>query len=97
MSKSTNSCASDAAPAVSGKAPSVKPGQRLTGERAERFGAYVVSLYSEPDPMAIRAICEKTGRSYGNIHRILTDAKVTMRSRGYQKPSGTEEHRDDVE
>lgn len=97
MSKSTNSCASDTAPAVSGKPPSVKPRQRLTGERAEHFGAYVVSLYSEPKPMAIRAICEKTGRSYGNIHRILTDAKVTMRSRGYQKPSGPEEHRDDVE
>ncbi|MFE2639433.1 helix-turn-helix domain-containing protein [Streptomyces scopuliridis] len=97
MTKTTNSCASEAAPAVSGKAPSVKPHQRLTGERAVRFGAYVVSLYSEPEPMAIRAICEKTGRSYGNIHRILKDAKVTMRSRGGQKAPGTEEHRDDVE
>ncbi|MDF3303210.1 helix-turn-helix domain-containing protein [Streptomyces tropicalis] len=76
----------------------VKPGQRLTGERKQRFTAYVISLYSsEPERMAIRAICEKTGRSYGNIHRILTDAKVPMRNRGYQKPSGREVHHDDVE
>ncbi|MYS33605.1 hypothetical protein GT025_05555 [Streptomyces sp. SID4920] len=75
----------------------VKPGQRLTGERKERFIAYVISLYSEPERMAIRAICEKTGRSYGNIHRILTDAKVPMRNRGYQKPSAREVHHDDVE
>ncbi|MFD7615564.1 helix-turn-helix domain-containing protein [Streptomyces sp. NPDC059802] len=97
MSKSTNSCASDAAPAASGKAPSVKPGQRLTGDLAESFRTYVVSLYSEPEPMSIRAICEKTRRSYGNIHRILKDAKVTLRNRGYQKPSGPKGHRDDVE
>ncbi|MEV5279806.1 helix-turn-helix domain-containing protein [Streptomyces sp. NPDC006692] len=75
----------------------VKPGQRLTGERAERFNAYVISLYSEPERMAIRAICAKTGRSYGSIHRILTDAKVPMRNRGYQRPSGHEENRDDDE
>ncbi|MFJ5952221.1 hypothetical protein [Streptomyces noursei] len=29
------------------------------------------------------------------IHRILTDAKVTMRNRGYRKPSGLGVHRDD--
>ncbi|MEW2497493.1 helix-turn-helix domain-containing protein [Streptomyces nodosus] len=39
-------------------------------------------------------MCKKTGRSYGNIYRILKDAGVTMRNRGYQKPSGLEEHHD---
>jgi hypothetical protein len=84
-------------PAARGQAPSVKPGQRLTGDLAERFRAYVVALYGPPEPMAIRAICRETGRSYGNIHHILKDAGVTMRGRGYQKPSGLEEHRDDDE
>ncbi|TLQ39342.1 helix-turn-helix domain-containing protein [Streptomyces marianii] len=88
---------SSPSPAAREQAPVVKPGQRLTGDLAKAFSAYVVSLYVEPEPMAIRAICEKTGRSYGNIHRILSDAKVTMRNRGYQRPSGLEEHRDDVE
>lgn len=92
MPNSTNSPALHA-PAAGGEVVLVKPGKPLRGEVAERFSAYVVSLYSAPKPMAIRAICEKTGRSYGNIHRILKDAGVTMRGRGYQKPS-PEEHRD---
>ncbi|MFF8902474.1 helix-turn-helix domain-containing protein [Streptomyces lydicus] len=94
MSTSMNSPTSSAARQ---QAPVVKPRQCLTGDLAEAFSAYVVSLYVEPEPMAIRAICEKTGRSYGNIHRILTDAKVTMRNRGYRGPSGLEKHRDDDE
>ncbi|MEW1760481.1 helix-turn-helix domain-containing protein [Streptomyces cyaneofuscatus] len=99
MPNATTSSTPHDAPVTAENAPpvKVKPGERLTGERAEGFNAYVISLYSEPERMAIRAICEKTGRSYGNIHRILTDAKVPMRNRGYQKPSGREVQRDDVE
>ncbi|MEV8391782.1 MULTISPECIES: helix-turn-helix domain-containing protein [unclassified Streptomyces] len=33
--------------------------------------------------LSIRAICERTGMSYGLVHRLLTeDAKVELRSRG---------------
>jgi predicted transcriptional regulator len=31
---------------------------------------------------SIRALAEETGRSYGGVHRLLEDAKVTFRSRG---------------
>ncbi|MFK4120000.1 helix-turn-helix domain-containing protein [Streptomyces longwoodensis] len=80
----------------------VKPRQRLTGDLATAFSAYVVALYTGPDGMSISAICEKTARSYGNIHRILTAAKITMRNRGGdQRPSRAaeprkEHHEDDV-
>lgn len=31
---------------------------------------------------SIRALAKDTGRSYGGIHKLLTDAGVTFRSRG---------------
>jgi predicted transcriptional regulator len=37
-------------------------------------------MYSKKTP--IRAIAEQTGRSYGAIHRMLSDAGVTFRARG---------------
>ncbi|MET9117553.1 hypothetical protein ABZX38_25620 [Streptomyces longwoodensis] len=95
------SASSSPSPEARDQAPVVKPGQRLTGDLAEAFSAYVVSLYAEPDPMTISAISEKTGRSQSNIHRILKAAKVTMRysNRGYQRLSRAADprkaHRDD--
>ncbi|MGW6145699.1 helix-turn-helix domain-containing protein, partial [Streptomyces sp. NPDC055140] len=74
--------------------PSAPPGKRLTGEQAVVFRAHVVSLYSEPNPMSIRAICAETGRSYGNIHTVLKKAGAARRPRGFQKPSRPKVHRD---
>lgn len=95
MPNATLSPAPPAAGDTSPTPPKVQRGKRLVGEKAIAFHAYVVSLYRrEPHPMSIRAICEETGRSYGNIHTILKNAKVEMRPRGYQRPARREEPRD---
>mgnify|MGYP001436628772 CR=1 FL=1 len=36
---------------------------------------------------SIRALAQETGRSYGGVHRLLTDAGVTFRSRGGDRRS----------
>ncbi|MER0477274.1 helix-turn-helix domain-containing protein [Streptomyces sp. Edi2] len=95
MPNATTFPAPPAAGDASPNPPKVPRGKRLVGEKATAFHAYVVSLYRrEPHPMSIRAICEETGRSYGNIHTILKNAKVDMRPRGYQRPTRREEPRD---
>lgn len=95
MPNATISPAPPAAGDTNANPPKVPRGKRLVGEQAIAFHAYVVSLYRrEPRPMSIRAICEETGRSYGNIHTILKNANVKMRPRGYQRPARREEPRD---
>jgi len=42
--------------------------------------ADIVTRYGRGD--SIRKIAAETGRSYGNVHRILVDANVTLRPRG---------------
>ena len=45
---------------------------KLASDLAERYGA----------GESIRSLASSTGRSYGFIHRILTEIGVTLRSRG---------------
>ena len=59
----------------------IPKGRRLKGEKAIRFATDVIKAY---ETKSIRRICEETGRSYGAIHRLLTNGGVTMRPRGYQ-------------
>jgi transposase len=58
----------------------LKKGARLTGEQRTAVADQVVALYNHG--FAIRDIADELGRSYGNVHRILKDAKVEFRSRG---------------
>lgn len=65
--------------------PQIDKGKRLSGETAARFTEQVVEAYVKRlAPM--RLICEATDRSFGAIHKLLSNAKVTMRARGYQSP-----------
>jgi hypothetical protein len=58
----------------------VKKGTRLTEERREILLAVLIYKYLKRN-MPIRAIVADTGRGYGTVHRMLSDAGV-LRSKG---------------
>ena len=61
--------------------PHIPKGTRLTGAAAEEFGEKIEKAYRRG--ATIRFIIEKSGRSYGCIHRTLSNRGVSMRPRGY--------------
>ena len=58
----------------------VKKGARITGSDRTKLAKDLVKKYS--GGASIRALAEETGRSYGFVHRILTENEVELRSRG---------------
>lgn len=59
----------------------LKKGARTTRLTGDKLATDVRSMYEKGQ--SIRAIAKKYGRSYGFVHRILTEAGVTIRgSRG---------------
>ena len=58
----------------------VKKGARLTGDDRTRMAETVTSLYGQGK--SIRDISAETGRSYGFVHRVLSETGVTLRGRG---------------
>ncbi|NLT53859.1 MAG: transcriptional regulator [Actinomycetales bacterium] len=59
---------------------SVKKGARITGEDRTKLAGELTKKYSQG--ASIRALAEETGRSYGFVHRLLTENEVALRSRG---------------
>lgn len=55
-------------------------GSRITGESRETLAASLVDRYNRGE--SIRSMAEDIGRSYGFVHGVLSEAGVTMRSRG---------------
>ncbi|MEH1017067.1 helix-turn-helix domain-containing protein [Micromonospora sp. CPCC 206060] len=60
-------------------APTAK-GRRLVGSERQAVAREVVRRYTAGE--SIRALAEATGRSYGYIHRILTESGVQLRQKG---------------
>lgn len=58
----------------------IKKGSRLTGEDRDKLAAQLAEKYKSGE--SIRALAEETGRSYGFVHRILTEQEVQLRGRG---------------
>ena len=58
----------------------IKKGARLTGEDRAQMAERVMAQYSEG--RSIREIAHDTGRSYGFVHRVLTESEVALRGRG---------------
>lgn len=54
---------------------------RLRGTDRSTFQERCVKLYEE-DELSVRDIVDRTGRSYGSVHRLLKDAGVQFRPRG---------------
>lgn len=61
-------------------AETLKKGSRVTGGDRDRLAADLRKKYDEGE--SIRALAASTGRSYGFVHRILTETGTTLRGRG---------------
>ena len=55
-------------------------GKRIAGAERDQLAAELRAAYE--GGASIRSIAESTGRSYGFVHRILTEVGVTLRGRG---------------
>lgn len=58
----------------------LKKGSRVTGDERGRLASDLRKRYETGD--SIRALAESTGRSYGFIHRILSESGTPLRGRG---------------
>ncbi len=58
----------------------LKKGSRVQGEQRDELSTQLRSRYESG--ASIRLLAQDSGRSYGFVHRILTDSGVTLRSRG---------------
>jgi hypothetical protein len=58
----------------------LRKGTRVTGEDRNRLATDLKSRYDAGE--SIRSLATSTGRSYGFIHRILTETGVALRGRG---------------
>lgn len=60
--------------------PVIKKGARITGGERTTLADDLKAKYAQG--ASIRALAAETGRSYGFVHRILTESDVSLRSRG---------------
>jgi hypothetical protein len=58
----------------------LRKGTRVTGEDRNKLASDLKTRYDAGE--SIRSLATSTGRSYGFIHRILTETGVTLRGRG---------------
>jgi hypothetical protein len=58
----------------------LKKGTRVTGADRTKLASDLKKRYNSGE--SIRSLAASTGRSYGFIHRILTETGVTLRGRG---------------
>ena len=61
-------------------ADQLKKGSRVTGNSRDKLAAELKKKYE--GGASIRALAESTGRSYGFVHRMLTESGVNLRGRG---------------
>ncbi|TDD35495.1 helix-turn-helix domain-containing protein [Saccharopolyspora elongata] len=58
----------------------LKKGARITGTARDALAGELQKKYLKG--ASIRALAEATGRSYGFVHRVLSEYGVQLRSRG---------------
>lgn len=58
----------------------ISKGTRVTGEDRSKLATNLKARYDAGE--SIRSLATATGRSYGFIHRILTETGVALRGRG---------------
>jgi hypothetical protein len=68
-------------------AAALKKGARVIGIDRSRLGRQLGSRYDSGE--SIRSLAASTGRSYGFIHRLLTESGVELRQRGDATKSRT--------
>ena len=63
-----------------------RKGSRVTGAERDQQAADLKKRYNGGE--SIRSLAESTGRSYGFIHRILSESGTAMRNRGGRRAQG---------
>jgi hypothetical protein len=58
----------------------IRKGTRVTGEDRSKLATDLKDRYDAGE--SIRSLATSTGRSYGFIHRLLTETGVALRGRG---------------
>ncbi len=58
----------------------LKKGSRVTGTERDKLASDLRKKYK--GGQSIRTLAESTGRSYGFVHRILSENGATLRGRG---------------
>ncbi len=58
----------------------LKKGSRITGSERDKLAADLRKKYDSGQ--SIRALAESTGRSYGFVHRMLSESGAPLRGRG---------------
>ena len=61
-------------------AETLKKGTRVTGSDRTKLASDLKKRYDGGE--SIRSLAASTGRSYGFVHRILTESGVSLRVRG---------------
>ena len=61
-------------------AQELKKGARITGAQRDKLASELRKKYDAGQ--SIRALAESSGRSYGFVHRILSESGTTLRGRG---------------
>lgn len=61
-------------------AEKVTKGSRVSGTAREKLGADLRKKYEAGK--SIRDLAAETGRSYGFVHRVLSESGATLRGRG---------------
>ncbi|MEW2295624.1 helix-turn-helix domain-containing protein [Streptomyces sp. NPDC006743] len=64
-------------------------GKQITGAARAQLAREMREQYERG--MSIRAIAEAHSRSYGFVHRVLTETDVPLRGRGGPRPGGRRE------
>src|SRR3954466_7202581 len=59
---------------------STEKGRRIIGAERQTLAKDLVKRYTNGE--SIRALAASTGRSYGFVHRVLTESGVQLRQRG---------------
>ena len=58
----------------------LKKGARITGAERSKLATDLKKAYDKGT--SIRELADKHGRSYGFVHRVLSESGVTLRGRG---------------
>ncbi len=58
----------------------LKKGARITGEDRSKLAVDLKKQYDKG--RSIRELADSSGRSYGFVHRVLSESGVTLRGRG---------------
>jgi predicted transcriptional regulator len=61
-------------------AAALKKGARIVGEQRTRLAVDLKKAYDKGK--SIRELADSHGRSYGFVHRVLSESGVTLRGRG---------------